>query len=101
MEGCSDMIPLIRRKFCSVLKGIEKNSYNYECIKICLIYALVGSFWVYFSDKVANKFVIDNDMLLIISTFKGWLYVIVTSVILYLLINSLIRKVNSSEMKLN
>lgn len=95
------MIPLIRSKVRSTLKGIEKNSYKYECIKICLIYALVGSFWIYFSDKIANKLVIDSDMLLIINTCKGWLYVILTSVILYLLINSLIRKVNSAEMKLN
>jgi diguanylate cyclase (GGDEF)-like protein/PAS domain S-box-containing protein len=40
-------------------------------------------------------------MLLIIHIYKGWLYVIVSSIILYLLINTLLRKVDLTEKKLN
>lgn len=95
------MISLKKNKIYSKLKSIEKNKYAHECIKICLIYAVIGSCWVFISDKLAHIFASDNHVLLIISMCKGWLYVAVTSVILYLLINSLISKINSSEMKLN
>ena len=58
-------------------------------------------FWIYFSDRIANEFASNSGMLLTINTYKGWLYVIVTSIILYLLISSLLKKVNLTEKKLN
>lgn len=95
------MISLIRKKLHSTLKVNPKSKYKYECIKICLIYSAIGFFWIYFSNIVANKFAANKDMLLIISIFRGWLYVAVTSIILYLLIISLVKKIGITEMKLN
>lgn len=40
-------------------------------------------------------------MLIIISTYKGWLYVIITAPILYLIIRSILKKVYLAEKKLN
>ena len=56
--------------------------------------------WIYFSDRIAHKLASNNSILLTISTYKGWLYVIVTSTILYSLIGSLLKKVDLSEKKL-
>lgn len=94
------MFALIRRKIYSILKINGENNYKYECIKICLIYLTIGCLWVYFSDRIANKIASNNVMLLIISTYKGWLYVIVTAAILYSLIGNLLKKVDLSEKKL-
>ncbi len=95
------MLFLIRKKIYSMLKINKKNKFKYECIKICLIYSVIGILWVYFSDRIANKIASNNSMFLIISTYKGWIYVIVTSIILYLLIGNLLKKVDLTEKKLN
>jgi diguanylate cyclase (GGDEF)-like protein/PAS domain S-box-containing protein len=95
------MLFFIRKKIYSILKINEKNRLKYECIKISLIYLTIGFFWVYFSDRLANKLASNNVMLLIISTYKGCLYVIVTSTILYLLISNILKKVDLTENKLN
>lgn len=89
------------KKIYPILKINEKNKSRYQCIRICLIYMVIGFLWVYFSDKIANKLVSNNSILLIVSTYKGWLFVIITSSILYLLISDLLKKVYSTEKKLN
>jgi diguanylate cyclase (GGDEF)-like protein/PAS domain S-box-containing protein len=101
MEWGSVMLFSIRKKIDSIFKVNKKNRFNYECIKICLIYLIIGFLWIYFSDRIANKIASNSGMLLIISTYKGLLYVIVTSAILYLLISSLLKKVYLTEKKLN
>ena len=95
------MLALIRKKICSILKINQKDGLKYECIKICLIYFIIGFCWIYFSDRIAHELASNNGMLLIISTYKGWLYIIVTSTVLYFLIGSLIKKVDSAEKKLS
>ncbi len=95
------MILSIRKKICSILKINEKNKLKYECIKICLIYLVIGFFWIYFSDRIANELISNKNMLTSMSTYKGWIYVIVTSIILYLLISTLLKKVDLTEKKLS
>lgn len=94
------MLTLIRKKIYSILKINGENKLKYECIKICLIYLIIGFLWVYLSDRIANKLASNNGMLLILNTYKGWLYVIVTSAILYSLIGNLLKKVDLTEKKL-
>lgn len=79
------------------MKINEKNNFKYEDIKICLIYLAIGFLWIYFSDRIANELANSNSMLLKINTYKGFVYVIVTSTILYLLIRSLLKKVILAE----
>ena len=90
----------IREKVHLILKDNKRRS-QFECIKICVIYLGISSIWVYFSNKIADKFVDNKYMLLMVNTCKGWLYVIIVTAILYLLIMSLLKKVNLTENKLN
>lgn len=92
---------LIREKFYSILKIIDKNKLKYESIKICFIYFFIGFNWVLFSDMLVNKIVRNRKMLLIVNTYKGWLYVGVTTLVLYLLISNFLKKVYLAEEKLN
>ncbi|CAM2746697.1 Signaling protein [Clostridium sporogenes] len=94
------MFTEIIKKIQSNLKN-KKNKFKYECIKICLIYLISGFIWVYLSDTIVNKLVNDSKISLIIITYKGWIYVIITSAILYLVIRSLLKKVYLAENKLN
>lgn len=54
--------------------------------RIVLIYALVGSLWILFSDVLVSQIFSDSHMFAFISILKGWLYVAITSLLLYWLI---------------
>ncbi|GKX64979.1 HD domain-containing phosphohydrolase [Inconstantimicrobium mannanitabidum] len=95
------MLSFIEKKINTITKINQRNRLKIECIKICLIYALMGFCWVYFSDKLANILVSNKKLLLLIHTYKGVLFIIITSVILYSLLKNLLKKINSAENKLN
>lgn len=91
------MFRAIREKF--NLKQ-KKNRFNYESVKICLIYLISGFVWVYFSDRTANSLFNNRNILLTVNTYKGFVYVIVTTCILYLLISSFFKKISLREKQL-
>ncbi|WP_033063649.1 hypothetical protein [Clostridium botulinum] len=64
------MLAAIIKKIQLILETKKKNTFKYECIKICLMYVISGFIWIYFSDKIIKKFVNDKEMLIIVSTYK-------------------------------
>lgn len=57
--------------------------------KITLIYALFGCLWILFSDQILAAFVSDAIAVTAIQTYKGWFYVLVTAVLVYVLVSKL------------
>src|SRR5688572_1648194 len=49
-------------------------------------YLLLGSLWILFSDQLAARVALNEEMLTSISLYKGWGYVLVTALLLYWLI---------------
>jgi hypothetical protein len=56
-------------------------------LKISLTYAFFGIMWILFSDNILRFLVQDMNTLLLIQTFKGAFYVLITTLLLYFLIN--------------
>ena len=65
--------------------------------KICAIYAAVGGAWILFSDEILAYLVHDQSVIMRISIFKGWFYVIVSATMLYLLIRRYTDQVVQAE----
>ncbi len=78
-------------------EGQKKRITTKEIIKIPLLYLAMGFFWIYFSDRLVSAFVTDLEALRIVNTYKGWIYVFVTGVILYLLIARQYEKLRERE----
>jgi PAS domain S-box-containing protein len=55
-------------------------------VKIAGIYLVLGVLWILFSDQIAARIAPDQATFARISTYKGWGYVAVTALLLYLLI---------------
>lgn len=91
----------IKGKFYSSLKTDREKFLKYSAVKICFMYLILGFNWIYFSDRIANKLSNKKSIVLIINIYKGWIYVLVTSIILYLLINIFLNKVCLTEKKLD
>ena len=54
--------------------------------RITLFYIIFGAFWIFWSDKSLNVLVANADLLTGLQTIKGWLFILITAVFLYLMI---------------
>ena len=80
-------------------KGILKKTRNFAT-RITLIYVVLGSLWILFSDKMMFLFLSDNHTLNLVSTYKGWFYVLLTGWMLFALIKRELKKRNAIEEQL-
>ena len=85
----------LRNSIKSIL--VKRYKYQYECTRITLVYLIIGALWIYFSDRIVYLIAPNQKMFLMLNTYKGWIYVIVTAIILYILISGLLKKVEQSE----
>lgn len=72
-----------------------------HALKITVIYILVGSLWIIFSDMLTEQLIPERYNIMLVSIIKGILYVLSTSALLYGLIYSALKKLTDSEEKLN
>ena len=68
--------------------------------KIAGIYLFIGSLWILFSDRVAERIASNTEMLTTLSLYKGWGFVIVTAFLLYWLIQGHTGRLHASEKQL-
>jgi hypothetical protein len=54
--------------------------------RITLIYLLFGAFWIFVSDRILELFTESAYQLTVLQTYKGWVFILITSAILYMLI---------------
>lgn len=58
---------------------------QYRIISIVLIYAVFGASWILLSDKWMQFAFSDPDQIMLVSLFKGWLFIGLSSLLLYVL----------------
>ena len=69
-------------------------------LRIIAIYAIVGFLWIYGSDTVLGWLVHDSQVMVKIAIYKGSMYIILTSLLLYFLINRYNKRLATSEQTL-
>ena len=67
--------------------------------RIAGLYLLVGVLWILFSDQIVAQLTSDPVLLTQISIYKGWAFVIITALMLYLLIRGHSRALQQSEQR--
>ena len=67
---------------------------------VTLLYLLVGSLWIYFSDLLAMQLTNTEDQLRILSTYKGWVYIFFTALLLLLVLNRFVSKIRQIQQQL-
>ncbi len=66
----------------------NEGGFRLDPVRITLIYGLAGMAWIFFSDNVADALFRDNpDMLLQVAASKGVAFVLITSFLLYFLLD--------------
>ncbi|WP_187272306.1 putative bifunctional diguanylate cyclase/phosphodiesterase [Zeimonas arvi] len=54
-----------------------------------LVYVLLGCLWIAFSDDAVRKLAADPDTLTLLQNLKGWVYVLLTAILIYGLVEAL------------
>ena len=67
-------------------KNLKKPDKS-DVLKIIAIYAIFSCLWIYFSDTALSLFMSDQATLIRISVFKGFFFVLITSILLYQLVS--------------
>ncbi len=79
------------------MKSLVQFGKHREAGKIVIIYAIFGCAYIYFSDTILNWFVRDPEIITEIAIFKGFLFIIFTSALLFFLISRLSGKIRQSN----
>ena len=76
-----------------------------DSFKITLTYFILSVIWIFFSDRLLGLVTSDSTLLLELQTYKGWFFVLITSILLFLLIEKstsrLVKSKNKIEKALN
>ncbi len=68
-----------------------------DSLKIALTYLVISALWIFFSDRLLGLFTENSALLLELQTYKGWFFVLITSVLLYFLIEKSTSKLVKSR----
>lgn len=69
-------------------------------LRMTILYALSGGLWILFSDSLLGFIVTDHQLLIWLSTAKGWLYIMVTAVLFYFLFHVGLNSLQRAEQAL-
>jgi PAS domain S-box-containing protein len=72
-------------------------SPRYTAFKIAFIYACISAVWILFSDQLLSMFVKDIEIITRIQMVKGWVFVLATSFLIFLLLQNDIKKYRQVE----
>ena len=86
--------------FLKILFSKDDHNPNRQALKITYIYFLIGSLWILLSDKLVELLIKDSKTIILIAIVKGWAYVFITSIIIFLLIFTEMKKVIDSKDKM-
>ena len=74
---------------------------NWGALEIAGIYFILGGAWILFSDEIAARIAVNEEMLTRISIYKGWGFIVVTALLLYWMIRRLTSALQESEQQLH
>ena len=69
-------------------------------LRLTAIYLVVGVLWILLSDRALNFFVKNSEIVMFASMIKGWVYVLATGVLIYILMCSSLNRIKDKEKKL-
>lgn len=79
------------------MNRLLKRQDHLAILRIVLIYSFFGGLWIYLSDSILELFVKDPEMFTQIAIFKGWMFILTTAILLYVLIARRMKIIIGSE----
>ncbi|WP_099469775.1 sensor domain-containing diguanylate cyclase/phosphohydrolase [Konateibacter massiliensis] len=94
------MIGKLRDGLRLLLSKDQLNQLKWESVRICTLYLVIGFLWISFSDRLVAHVIKDSKLILVVNTYKGLGYVLISTILLFYLMSKLLKKVDVAEKKL-
>lgn len=75
--------------------------HHKKALKIIAVFFIISFLWIMFSDKLLFELIKDTHRLAHLETYKGWFYIIIVSVIIYLLVSREAAKTQTKQLQLD
>lgn len=75
------------------------DSFLKPALRIALLYVLLGTLWILFSDQLLTAFIDAPTLRAQLQTTKGWFFVIVTGAMLYVLVRRSLVRLRSAALE--
>ncbi len=82
------------------MKMTDSKEEHRAVLRIVAIYAFWGALWIYLSDAVLDQIVHDPHSMTIVATYKGLLFIALTSSLLYFLIHRYVASIREKSRQL-
>ena len=69
-------------------------------LRVALLYALFGGLWILLSDRLLAALITDISLLTTMQTYKGWVYVAISALLIYFLLRRELAAQEITENKL-
>lgn len=76
--------------------ALNKIKFEY---KITVLYFIIGLLWIFLSDTFFNVLIDDKQLLSELQTVKGFLYIVITSLLLFYLVSNHMKSLNIAKEK--
>ena len=68
-------------------------------LRIVLVYAVISMLYILFSDALVSRLLSAPEAINVASTIKGWLFILITSLLLYLLMSRLVGQISGAAQR--
>ena len=89
-SGLEGNLAYIQKEYENLLDIKNKFQPWYESFVIMLKYVAIGILWITLSDKLVSYIVKDAEKLKVIQLYKGWIYVLITGAIFFLIVKKVL-----------
>ncbi len=86
-------------RFAKTLNTLGKRLSHDRLLKPVILYAAIASLWILFSDKAVVLLFSDPAHILQAFRIKGWLYVVLTSIVLYQLLSAYKKEISQLNLQ--
>ena len=70
----------------------ENSRSSWNPLRIAVLYMLFGTLWIFFSDTILLSLTADPELLSSLQTYKGWLFVLVSALLLFGLMDRMVSR---------
>ncbi|HBH47747.1 MAG TPA: hypothetical protein DDX98_03870 [Bacteroidales bacterium] len=71
---------------------MTKKKIHPSALRIAIVFLVIGALWIILSDKIVAFMVRDVNQLTAIQTIKGWVFIAITAIVIFMLVNHEISK---------
>ena len=94
------VVQIIKRLYRTMVHNYKNNKPLFSALRIAIVYWILGSLWITFSSKIVYFLTDDVDKIHIMELYKGWFFIVFSSIIFCFLSYRSLNKYATAEYEL-